>query len=114
MMGIFGGLYPPGCHGTPYDDPQATDLTKLVTVRRQGVEGVFWDEDGRIIEVYPVKVPADPDAGIPEYTDTYEDPVCSIEWNDALDDDANMRAAAGRYEDFVRVWCAVTATEVAR
>lgn len=95
-MGIFGWSMPPGCGSTPYDDAGASDLTPLVTLPA-GVVGVFWDEDGNLLESYVVNVPADEAAGLPEYADSAERKVGQLDWDDELDDDANLAAAAAAY-----------------
>lgn len=95
-MSMFGWSMPAGCSGTPYDETHADDITKLVALPA-GITGVFWDEDGNLIESFPVTVPADEFAGLPEYTESQEAIVGTHDWNDDLDEDANRQAAAHAY-----------------
>lgn len=96
-MGIFGWSYPPGCNSVPGDEIGAVDITSRCAPLPAGVVGVFWDEDGNIIEQRLVIVPEDEHAGIPEYDDVAERKVGELEYDDLLDDDANNDAAAAAY-----------------
>lgn len=87
---------PPGCSSTPFDEAAAVELTPLVALP-DGVLGVFWDEDGRLLEVYAVQVPADDSAGLPAYTDTAERAVGQLDWDDDRTDEGNAKAAAAAY-----------------
>lgn len=105
-MGIFGGWYPPGCSSTPYDEPSAMDISENVRglfggKLPDGVLGVFWDEDGGLIETFAVTVPADPEGGYPEYSECQDAYTgATIEWNDDWDDEENAAAAARQYSAY--------------
>lgn len=59
-MGLFGWSYPPGCSGTPYDEPgEAIKLTELVARKPSDVDDVWWDEDGNLVESFHFTVPAE-------------------------------------------------------
>lgn len=92
-MSIFGWSMPPGCHSTPFDEMGVSDLTPFVKMPA-GVVCVSWDEDGNLIESFPITIPADPYAGLPEYTDQSERTIGSLAWDDELDEDANFARAA--------------------
>lgn len=101
-MGLFGWSMPPGCSGTPYDETGAEDITALVVAIAPlpaGVDAVYWDEDGNVIEGYHYTVPADPDAGIPEYTEGANRTALTVDWEwleDGSDECAHNAAKAAR------------------
>jgi hypothetical protein len=95
-MSLFGWSLPPGCGSLPGEESGACDLTKLVTLRGDAV-ALFWDEDGNLIESYPVQIPADELAGLPAYTEGGERTVGAHDWDDELDEAANLAAAARAY-----------------
>lgn len=93
----FGGSLPPGCGALPAEQADALDLTPRVTLR-SGIQGVFWDEDGNLIEAVTVTVPPDAYANLPEHEDTHYRTVGQCEWEDDLDLDANLAHAASVYQ----------------
>ncbi|MCK7505113.1 MAG: hypothetical protein MZV70_14220 [Desulfobacterales bacterium] len=66
-----------------------------MTRRPANILGVFWDEDGNLIESFAYTVPADPECGIPEYSETDSVAVGVHPWDDELTDDENRRARCG-------------------
>jgi hypothetical protein len=106
-MSLFGWSMPPGCSGTPYDESSAEDITALVIAIAPlpvGIEGVFWDEDGNVIETFAVTVPADLEAGTPEYKEQGQATVLTIDWEwlEGEGDDCahNAQRAALAYVEF--------------
>jgi len=97
-MGLFGWSLPPGCGTLPGEETGASEITQLVTRKPDDVLGVFWDEDGNLIESFTYTVPADPECGIPEYHEQDCGAVGVHPWDDELTDDENMRRAAARYD----------------
>ena len=96
-MSIFGWSLPAGCGTLPGEESSAEDLSDLCDLSAE-VHGVFWDEDGYLIESFPVQVPADEYAGTPAYTECGEARVGQIEWDDDLSGEENMVRAAIEYK----------------
>lgn len=102
-MGIFGGSYPPGCSGTPYDEADDYDLSQLVSEKIGVPCAAFWDEDGNLIAgIIPPPAPPvvaaiiDPDDPFPA---GYQEPwqplkVGKWDWDDELSEGSNVERAA--------------------
>jgi len=85
-MGIFGWDLPPGAAGDPFAPWNRVDEPLQITDWVKGLPDdldLFWTEDGALIvqtcllDCYPKQVT-----------------VGKIEWDDAISDDANCKAAA--------------------
>lgn len=99
-MGIFGWSLPPGCSSVPGDETGVSCITPYLTrTLPEGVLDVFWDEDGILYETISYDVPADPECGIPAYSECDTTIVGQLDWNDDLSDEDNFRAAARAYEE---------------
>lgn len=110
-MGIFGWSLPPGCGTLPGEETGAVELTDRVRLP-QGIDAVFWDEDGQLIEAFGVTVQADPENGTPEYTEAQNAVVGVLEWDDNASEIVNLARAAARYNQLTEQrTCASSAKE---
>jgi hypothetical protein len=102
-MGIFGWSLPPGCGTLPGEEPgEAIELTARVKLRAPAV-AVYWDEDGNLIECFPVDVPADEYARTPAYQEMQNAKVGTREWDDDATEEENIEAAAHAYNLLTRL-----------
>jgi hypothetical protein len=92
-MGIFGWSLPPGCGELPGEASSAEDITAqvltLIPALPDGVDAVYWDEDGNVIEGYIVTMPGDRYNAFEDYKDRAERTVLTVEWEDTEDPDAD-------------------------
>jgi hypothetical protein len=96
MMSLFGWSLPPGCGTLPGEEESAFNIGALTTLPL-GVVGVFWDENGNLIEQYPITIPADEYNNAPAYSDVAERMVGVCEWHDEISDAANVLNALDTY-----------------
>lgn len=98
-MSIFGWSLPPGCGTLPGEE--AGEAIELDVHLPEGVDAVYWDEDGNLVETFGVTVPADQYAGTPEYREQQTATVGQLDWDDDLSLEQNLVAACAKYIDIL-------------